>query len=340
MRKSTYIGIGCRMTRIIIKYKLEQVDKSTGVKTLESLATEVHDGVTEVPIPADPLLDAENEVPVYLTRRFSGYKEQKTWKVLRIESSTSTDGSVRCVIILQWLDTTLLAPSLNDIHRNGTKVNQGQINGALRFGTLVECDFGYFSDRINTACESTRLTDYYTFKLPFEMVKRRVCVVVSNYIDPCLVIPVSSKNDEYNKSSTVSLEGFPNNLYKYNNATEHYVKGTMLTSVSSHRIFPLLVQPKGRRASLDKRFSTHIKNEDDINNIKWSILNTTAIGERHKELIDENDSLIQQSEKLEISYKELERELSVQKAENESLKAENQIVQDENKVFQDLYANV
>jgi|GEM_PF-4442440 len=319
------------MTRIIIKYKLELNVQGSEETSFESLATEVHDGFLEVPIPANPIEDIENEVPVYLTRSFQGYDQIRTWKVLRIENSNSDDGSTRCEIFLQRINKKLLAPSLNDIHNNGIKINQGQINKSLRFGTLIECDFGYFSDSIDVNNKVERLVDYYNYKLPFEMVKRRLCVVVSNYIDPCLVIPISSKNDDYNKSSVVTLENFPNNLYKYNDNIEHYVKGTMLTSVSSHRIFPLLVQPRGRRPSLDTGFKSYIKNQNDIDKIKGAILNTTDTAKVIEELAEENKELTKHTE-------ELEQSCSIQEKKLRALEVEVLALKEENTAFQELYA--
>lgn len=253
------------------------------------LGKEVSTDIDVCEIPHDP--DSQN---IFIRREFSS-STVKYWKVEKITSDYDTSKrSIVCDIELSPLE--YLPISIAKKHSsNGSKLVRGRI---------LECDFGYFSQDIYSSGTSSTTVENFNKKLPFEMVKRRLVVVISNKEDPALVIPISKGNKAKDKRTVVEITSLPSDLVTFNNPV-CYAKTAAISYVSGHRLFPVRYMAGGRR-SYDNRVEKKLSN-DDVVNIKKAVF--TAVGGDNilKSIQDKNDELSSLSKEVCLKDNEIDR---------------------------------
>ena len=129
------------------------------------LGKEISTDIDVRELPYDP--EGQN---IFIRREFTS-SNTKYWKVEEINSDHDTsEKNIVCEIVLSPL--RYLPISISEMHSsNGSKLVRGRI---------LECDFGYFSQDISVGCAPSTTVVNFNTKLPFEMVKRRLVVVISN----------------------------------------------------------------------------------------------------------------------------------------------------------------
>jgi len=234
------------MTTITIKYF--NADDSEAL-----LGEEISIGISEKQLPYDP-----REQNIFIRKVFARQK-YNSWKVLSIDLEQDTEEkTIRCKMLLSPVKYG--SQSVSEKHSsNGSKLIRGR---------LLECDFGYFSQEVSLSSNKVTTTKDYNSKLPFEMVKRRLVVVVSNKEDPALVVPISTSNKSKNHNTVVPISSLPNDLVTFK-TNACYAKAGAVCSVSGHRLFPLRVEVGSKRV-YDFRIEKKLSN-DDVVNIKKAI---------------------------------------------------------------------
>lgn len=223
------------------------------------LGEEISTGIDVRELPHDP--EGQN---IFIRREFTS-NSVKYWKVEGISSEHNTDEkTIACEITLSPL--SYLPISISEKHSsNGSKLMRGRI---------LECDFGYFSQDISVGAELSTTVSNFNGKLPFEMVKRRLVVVVSNKEDPALVVPISKGNKAKDKRTVVEITSLPTDLVTFNSPV-CYAKTAAISYVSGHRLFPVRYHmPDGTRR-YDNRVEKKLSN-DDVVSIKKAVF--IAIG--------------------------------------------------------------
>ncbi|MDX6917469.1 type II toxin-antitoxin system PemK/MazF family toxin [Pectobacterium carotovorum] len=196
---------------------------------------------------------------VFIRRDFSNIP-YSMWKVDDVQTTEDTEkNTITCDI---YLNAVYFKPkSIAEKHgTNGSKLLRGR---------LVECDFGFFSQDYRSGFPPQTTLNNYNKKLPFEMVKRRLVVIISNREDPALVIPISKANKAVDARTVVEITSLPNDLVRFSNP-QCYAKTAAITQVSGHRLFPLRYHSNGTKiydSRIDKKLSV-----GDIKKIKEAAL--------------------------------------------------------------------
>lgn len=184
-------------------------------------------------------------------------------------------------------------------------------------GRILECDFGYFSQDISIDNPPSTTVCNYNRKLPFEMVKRRLVVIVSNKADPALVVPISKSSKAKDKRTVIEISSLPTDLATFNEAV-CYAKTGAISYVSGHRLFPVRYEADGRRI-YDNKVEKKLSNGDVVSikkavfiavggdNILKSILEKDQEIDNLKDVITQKDnSLNELSKEVEVLMDMLE----------------------------------
>lgn len=237
---------------------------------------------------------------IFIRREFTSSKI-KYWKVEDINSVHDTGkNNIVCEIALSPL--RYLPISISEKHSsNGSKLIRGRI---------LECDFGYFSQDISVGCVPSTTVVNFNTKLPFEMVKRRLVVVISNKQDPALVIPISTGDKAKDKRTVVEITSLPSDLVTFNSPV-CYAKTAAISYVSGHRLFPVRYSDDGKRI-YDNKVKKKLSN-DDVVSIKKAVF--TAVGGdnilnsilvKDAEISDSNDEILLKNNKIDGMQKEID----------------------------------
>lgn len=240
------------MSSISIVYR-SQIDEGD-----IELGKEVYSDISIAQLPDDPV-----DKKIFINKTFTG-QQYNSWKVISIdivhdESKSQTD----CCIDLEpvrYKSTSIAATH----SANGSKLVRGR---------LLECDFGFFSQDVVAGQNNARNIDNFNGKLPYEMIKRRLVVVLSHKEDPALVVPISKSSKGKNKKTVVPVTSLPKDLVSYKE-TKCYAKAGAISLVSGHRLFPLRYEAENRKF-YDNRVEKKLSN-DDVTSIKKAVF--TGIG--------------------------------------------------------------
>ncbi|RUO74157.1 hypothetical protein CWI80_02030 [Pseudidiomarina sediminum] len=210
-------------------------------------------------LPHDPV-----DQNIFIRKEFTS-SEIKNWKVEKIDTIQDTqNATIECEITLSPLQ--YLPKSISEKHSsNGSKLVRGR---------LLECDFGYFSQDISLGNQPSTTISNFNSKLPYEMVKRRLVVVLSNKEDPALVVPISKGNKAKDHRTVVGITSLPPDLVTFNNP-RCFAKTAAISYVSGHRLFPVRFNTDEGRRQYDYRVEKKLSN-DDVVNIKKAVF--TAVG--------------------------------------------------------------
>lgn len=283
------------------------------------LGEELSRGISVKQLPHNP--DEQN---IFIRKVFDGH-QYDSWKVLSIkvennsaeeeldESETSnSDASDECVE--EQEDSILCTIRLSPVRYGSMSVSEKHTSNGSKLvrGRLLECDYGYFSQEISGNCNSVTTTKDFNSKLPYEMVKRRLVVVVSNKEDPALVVPISKNDKSKNKSTVVPITSLPDDLVTFK-VKDCFAKAGAVSYASGHRLFPLRVQV-GNKRLYDYRVEKKLSNEDVIE-IKKAIFSGVG-GSNILYQLDEAESTV---EKLKLKVQELESQLVAKNGEVKEL---------------------
>ena len=210
-------------------------------------------------LPHDPV-----DQNIFIRKEFTS-SGIKYWKVEKIDTVHDTENKViECEITLSPLQ--YLPKSISERHSsNGSKLVRGR---------LLECDFGYFSRDLSLGAEPSTTIANFNNKLPYEMVKRRLVVVLSNKEDPALVVPISKGNKAKDHRTVVGITSLPPDLVTFNNPT-CFAKTAAISYVSGHRLFPVRFNTVEGQRKYDHRVEKKLSN-DDVVNINKALF--TAVG--------------------------------------------------------------
>ena len=268
----------------------------------EILGREFSSRVKTTKLPHDPA-----DKNIYIRKVFSNHGSE-SWKVIDIRIFRDSQIKINCDVIIQ--PVIYATQSISERHStNGSKLIRGRI---------VECDFGYFDQELDYSLSKSKTVKDYNSRLPFEMVKRRMVVIMSNRQDPALVVPISTTQKAKNPEAVVALEGLPTDLVAYPN-TDCYAKTGSVTLVSGHRLFPLRYYV-GERKVYDSRVEKKLHN-DDVVRIKKSIFIGVGgnnilneIDQAHNDLKSKNEEiqqLIAKYDELKSRYDEIWQDLQL-----------------------------
>lgn len=223
------------------------------------LGTEISSDIAVRELPHDP-----TNQNIFIRKEFIS-NTIKYWKVEKIDVvHDTTNKIIECEIILSPLQ--YLPKSISERHSsNGSKLIRGRI---------LECDFGYFSQDISLGVQPSTTISNFNSKLPFEMVKRRLVVVLSNKEDPALVVPISKGNKAKDHRTVVKITSLPSDLVTFNNPV-CFAKTSAISYVSGHRLFPVRFNTDAGQRKYDYRVEKKLSN-DDVINIKKAVF--TAVG--------------------------------------------------------------
>ena len=247
---------------------------------------------TAIDIPTARLPHNPEGKNIFIRKVFVGHKHE-SWRVEKIDFSQGNESELTCTISLS---PVLYGPtSISEKHSsNGSKLLRGR---------LVECDFGYFTQDVSCANQlSTNIKDFDT-KLPFEMVKRRLVVVISSKEDPALVIPISKSGKAKNDKTVVELTSLPEDLVTFKEQT-CYAKASAVSYVSGHRLFPLRFFSEKGKKTYDYRVEKKLSNED-VCKIKEAVL----IGVGGQNILTEAQKLKADSEQKDNEIETLQMKL-------------------------------
>lgn len=212
------------------------------------LGEELFDNIDACELPYDP----ENE-KIFIRKVFSNITHSN-WKVIDIQITDDTSSKkLLCEIYLSAINFT---PS-------SIAAKHGSNGSKLLRGRLVECDFGFFSQDYRSGKVPATTIDNFTKKLPYEMVKRRLVVIVSNKEDPALVIPISKTSKAVDFRTVVEITSLPVDLVHFTEP-KCFAKTASITQVSGHRLFPLRYYDNETRV-YDARVEKKLSNTDVIN---------------------------------------------------------------------------
>ncbi len=252
------------------------------------LGDELFNNIDVCELPYDP----ENE-KIFIRKIFSNITHIN-WKVIDIQVIDDTAlKSLTCEI---YLSPILFGPvSIAAKHgSNGSKLLRGR---------LVECDFGYFSQDYRSGIPPATTIDNYTKKLPFEMVKRRLVVIVSNKEDPALVIPISKTSKAIDPRTVVNITSLPKDLVHFTEPS-CFAKTASITQVSGHRLFPLRYYVGGAK-SYDARIEKKLSDPDVVNIRKAAFIALGGAGILSN-IDNVNSELEEKKQELSIKNKEIE----------------------------------
>ncbi|WP_299196093.1 type II toxin-antitoxin system PemK/MazF family toxin [uncultured Amphritea sp.] len=223
------------------------------------LGEEVSSDIAVRELPHDPV-----DQNIFIRKEFTS-SEIKFWKVEKIDTVHDTENKIiACEITISPLQ--YLPKSISEKHSsNGSKLVRGR---------LLECDFGYFSQDISLGDQPSTTISNFNGKLPYEMVKRRLVVVLSNKEDPALVVPISKGNKAKDHRTVVGITSLPPDLVTFNNPT-CFAKTAAISYVSGHRLFPVRFNTDEGKRLYDYRVEKKLSN-DDVVNIKKAVF--TAVG--------------------------------------------------------------
>lgn len=223
------------------------------------LGKEISLGIDICELPHDPA--GQN---IFIRKKFASIST-KYWRVENITSThDTTNNFITCNITLRPL--SYLPQSISEKHSsNGSKLVRGRI---------LECDFGYFTQDISVGAQPLTTISNFNSKLPFEMVKRRLVVVLSNKEDPALVVPISKGQKSKDKRTVVGITSLPSDLVTFNNPI-CFAKTAAISYVSGHRLFPVRFNTIDNQRRYDNRVEKKLSN-DDVVNIKRAVF--TAVG--------------------------------------------------------------
>jgi uncharacterized protein YifN (PemK superfamily) len=237
---------------------------------------------------------------IFIRKEFTS-SEIKYWKVEKIDTVHGTENKIiKCEITLSPLQ--YLPKSISEKHSsNGSKLVRGR---------LLECDFGYFSQDISLGDQPSTTISNFNSKLPYEMVKRRLVVVLSNKEDPALVVPISKGNRAKDHRTVVGITSLPLDLVTFNNPT-CFAKTAAISYVSGHRLFPVRFNTDDGKRRYDYRVEKKLSN-DDVVNIKKAVF--TAVG---------GDNILRSIESKDEQIDTLNREVTSKNNKIEDLEARN-----------------
>jgi uncharacterized protein YifN (PemK superfamily) len=263
------------MTTFTIKYL--NLDDSNNL-----LGTEVSTNIEICELPHDPSKDN-----IYIRKVFSG-SDYSFWKVEKIDPIDDT--------VAKTVDVEIALSPVKHLPKSVAERHSNNGSRLLR-GRLLECDFGYFSQDYTSGKGLAVTLSNYNGKLPFEMVKRRLVVVISNKEDPALVVPISKGDKAKDKRTVVPITSFPTDLVMFTNP-RCYAKAGAVSYVSGHRLFPLRFMDDQGKRQTDDRIEKKLSNEDVVN-IKKAVF--TAVG---------GDNLLKDVHSLETEIDNLKTEIS------------------------------
>lgn len=246
-------------------------------------------------LPHDPV-----DKNIFIRKEFTS-SEIKFWKVKKITTLHDIENSmITCEMTISPLQ--YLPKSISEKHSsNGSKLVRGR---------LLECDFGYFSQDISLGDQPSTTISNFNGKLPYEMVKRRLVVVLSNKEDPALVVPISKGNKAKDHRTVVEITSLPSDLVTFNNPT-CFAKTAAISYVSGHRLFPVRFNTDDGKRKYDYRVEKKLSN-DDVVNIKKAIF--TAVG---------GDNILHSIESKDEQIDSLNGEIASKNNKIEDLEAKN-----------------
>ena len=259
------------------------------------LGEEVSSDITVRELPHDPA-----DQNIFIRKEFTS-SESKYWKVEEMDTVHDTANKIiECEITLSPL--LYLPKSISEKHStNGSKLVRGR---------LLECDFGYFSQDISLGAPPSTTISNFNSKLPYEMVKRRLVVVLSNKEDPALVVPISKGNKAKDHRTVVGITSLPSDLVTFNNPT-CFAKTAAISYVSGHRLFPVRFNTDEGKRQYDYRVEKKLSN-DDVVNIKKAVF--TAVG---------GDNILRSIEAMDEQIYDLNEEIANKNNKIEYLEAKN-----------------
>ncbi len=114
------------------------------------------------------------------------------------------------------------------------------INYSPKVGEVLECDFGQFQYDPET---QRPLTDNYNGRIPPEIVKKRMIIVLNGKLDSgCLVVPISSTRNLGGISKGLHVPIEPNNFRVTNfyDMRDRWAKTDLIQMVSRQRLYKLM----------------------------------------------------------------------------------------------------
>lgn len=256
----------------------------TAEKPVVVLGEEISSDIAVRELPHDPT--GEN---IFIRKEFTS-SNIKYWKVEKIDTVQNAEKKIiECEITLSSLQ--YLPKSISERHSsNGSKLVRGR---------LLECDFGYFSQEISLGNQPSKTVSNFNSKLPYEMVKRRLVVVLSNKVDPALVVPISKGDKAKDHRTVVRITSLPPDLVTFNNPI-CFAKTAAISYVSGHRLFPVRLNTDNGKRQYDYRVEKKLSN-DDVVNIKKAVF-TSVGGDNILQSIESKDEQIHMLSE-EIMYK-------------------------------------
>lgn len=114
------------------------------------------------------------------------------------------------------------------------------INYSPKVGEVLECDFGQFCYDPNT---QQPLTNNYDGRIPPEIVKKRMVIVLNGKLDSgCLVVPISSTKNlgGISKGLHVPIDPAHFRVTNFYDIRERWAKTDLIQMVSRHRLYKLI----------------------------------------------------------------------------------------------------
>lgn len=114
------------------------------------------------------------------------------------------------------------------------------INYSPKVGEVLECDFGKF--QYNPETQET-IMDNYDGRIPPEIVKRRMVIVLNGKLDSgCLVVPISSTQNlgGISKGLHVPIEPHNFKITNFYDMRERWAKTDLIQMVSKKRLYKLM----------------------------------------------------------------------------------------------------
>jgi len=219
----------------------------------QRLSKEIVSNSDAIKLPHDP-----TDKNIFIRKKFAS-ESAESWKVVSIDITNQSTTKTLCQVFLE--PVTYSTESISERHgSNGSKLIRGRI---------AECDFGYFDQEVDHSLNRSKVIKDFNSPLPFEMVKRRMVVILSSKQDPALVVPLSTKSKAKDSNTVVEINSLPGDLVAFSEPV-CFAKAASITLVSGHRLFPLRYYD-GQRKVYDKRLDKKLSNADVVE-IKKAVL--------------------------------------------------------------------
>jgi len=114
-----------------------------------------------------------------------------------------------------------------------------------KVGEILHCDFGRFIDTDGDRITDNDLScvDYSNFdgRIPPEIIKQRLVLILNPKAGGCIVVPISSREDEDQHTQDKYHVALPYQLLSATtyNDTPRWIKTNLIQMVSHHRLKPI-----------------------------------------------------------------------------------------------------